>query len=374
MSAKKILFLMNSLNIGGAEKQTIQVINHLDPILFKIFVCYIKDEDRLMSELNRDQLAGLYCLDKKMKFDFGVLGKLKEFIQKQKPEIIVCVDLYPSLYAHILRIFYGMKFRLVTIVHCTIMPDLYNKLITTIIYAQLLKRSDAVAFVCKNQMIYWIDKYGIDKNICQYIYNGVNTEYFQDLFSPEEKMRLRESWGIAQSDTVICICAAMRKEKRHQDLIDACIQLNKRDLKIKLLFVGDGIERGAIEAYCKQKNMMDKVMITGFQRDVRPLLAISDVVVLCSTAETFSVAILEAMSMGKAIIASDIGGASEQIIQGQNGFLFPAGNVMVLAEKLELMLQKGLVKKMGEASRAMVCEQFSEKAMIRGYQEYFASS
>jgi glycosyltransferase involved in cell wall biosynthesis len=82
--------------------------------------------------------------------------------------------------------------------------------------------------------------------------------------------------------------------------LSAVALLRPRNSNIKGLIIGDGIERGNIEAMIDQLSSRDDVVITGFQSDVRPLVACSDVVVLSSHAvETFSVAALQALAIGK---------------------------------------------------------------------------
>lgn len=369
MPRGKVFFIISSLRFGGAEKQTIELINHLDTNKFEIFLCYIKNEDDLKNDLNMDQLSGLFCLDKKKRFEINVLLKLKKIIKQIQPETVVCVNLYPAFYIHLSHIIFRTNFRIIQVAHSTMMSNLYTDIIVRVLYKRLLNRSEQVVFVCKNQMNYWIKKYGIKKNLCQYIYNGVNTDYFNFFPSLKEKNQIRERLNIRKPDIVICICAALRSEKRHVDLIDAGKILIGKGLPIKILIVGDGPERENIKKHIKQLGMEKNVTITGFQHDVRPYVAISDIVTLASVVETFSMAILEAMAIGKAIVAPDIGGASEQVIHGVNGFIFPAGDTQALAKHLSVIITENLFIEMGKKSRDMVCEFFTLEKMVEGYQD-----
>lgn len=375
MPRRKVFFIISSLRFGGAEKQTIELINHLDSKKFEIFLCYIKNEDNLKNDLNMDQLSGLFCLDKKKRFEIRVLLKLKEIINQVQPETVVCVNLYPAFYVHLLRTIFRINFQIIQVAHTTIISNLYTDIIVRVLYKRLLNRSEQVVFVCKNQMNYWINKYGIKKNLCQYIYNGVNTDYFNFSPSLKEKNQIRERLNIRKPDIVICICAALRPEKRHVDLIDAGKILIERGLPIKILIVGNGPERENIEKHIKKLGMEKNVTITGFQHDVRPYVAISDIVTLASVAvETFSMAILEAMALGKAVVATDIGGASEQIVHGVNGFIFPAGDTQALAKHLAVIITENLFIEMGKKSRDMVVESFNLDAMVKRYQEVLSDS
>jgi glycosyltransferase involved in cell wall biosynthesis len=218
-------------------------------------------------------------------------------------------------------------------------------------------------------MEYWCRQYGINRDKATFIYNGIDIERFTDRLSPEEKVGIRSDHGIADSDIVICICAALRPEKRHTDLIDAGRILVGKGLPVKILIIGDGPQREMIEKHVAACGMSQLVIMAGFQQDVRRLVAIADIVAITSDSETFSIAILEAMALGKAIVAPNIGGVPEQVIDGENGFLFPSGDVAALAEKLERASSGDMAVRMGQKSRAMVAKKFNLGLMIRQYEE-----
>ena len=105
------------------------------------------------------------------------------------------------------------------------------------------------------------------------------------------------------------------------------------------------------------------------QQDVRPLLAACDAVALCSTAvETFSLAALEAMALGRPVVLSDIGGAAEMVRPGVEGLLFPAGDTAALVERLTALADESLRSPMGAAARETVLARFSESAMVDRYE------
>ena len=116
--------------------------------------------------------------------------------------------------------------------------------------------------------------------------------------------------------------------------------------------------------------LRDRVAFTGFVEDVRPYLKAADIAVLPSNAvETFSNAILEAMAMGKPIVASDIGGAAEQVSHGVNGLLFEPGNVEELASCIAGMCDPDRRLAAGRASRRIAVERFGLDRMVESYRQ-----
>jgi glycosyltransferase involved in cell wall biosynthesis len=368
MKRKNILFLISSLKFGGAEKQTVDLINNLDRSKFAITLCYFLKEQDIKNELHLEKMEAVICLDKKNKFDINALKKLIDIIANKRPEVVVSVNLYPSIYAHLICQLGRIKFKIIQIMHTTNMRSRFEFFLTRFFYTPLANRCESIVFVCRNQMEYWRERFGVNIRKSLYIYNGVDVDKFIDSYPAEAKSEMRKRYGIGEDDIVIAICAALRSEKRHVDLVEAARILVGEGLPVKILIVGDGAERSAIERHILYSGMMKHAIMTGYQKDVRPLIAIADIVVLVSTSETFSIAILEAMAMAKAIVAPDIGGIPEQVIVGRNGLLYPAGDVLKLAECLQI-IAKGRADEMGIKSREMVCESFNHGQMVRKYDE-----
>jgi len=111
------------------------------------------------------------------------------------------------------------------------------------------------------------------------------------------------------------------------------------------------------------------VVITGLQQDVRPMLGAADAAVLCSTAvETFSLAALEAMALGRPVVHAELGGAAEMIRPGVHGWLFPAGDTGALVERLAALADPESRLRMGRAARARVEARFAEGTMVERYE------
>jgi glycosyltransferase involved in cell wall biosynthesis len=116
------------------------------------------------------------------------------------------------------------------------------------------------------------------------------------------------------------------------------------------------------------------VRFLGGLTDVRPLLAASDCKILCSAAETFSMAMLEAMAMRVPVVATNVGGCGDAITDGKTGVLITPGNVDELAEKVSaLLLDPAGRAEMGRLARETVRKRFSYRNMIAQSGDHLAS-
>ena len=228
-----------------------------------------------------------------------------------------------------------------------------------------------LVYVCDGQRRFW-SRRGLWARQVHMIYNGVDLPHFDPAAAAPGAAATRASLGFGPADRVVGICAVLRPEKAHVDLLGAVARLGRDGRRWKVLVIGDGPMRAVIEAEVARLGLEDDVRITGFQSDVRPWVAACDVLALASTAiETFSIAALEAMAMEKPMIMSDIGGAREQVEPGVNGLLFPAGDVPALAACLGECWDPAATRRMGAAARQRVAKDFSLDTMIEQYAALF---
>jgi glycosyltransferase involved in cell wall biosynthesis len=239
------------------------------------------------------------------------------------------------------------------------------------LYKLAASRCDLLMYVCERQRQYWRRR-GLRSANDAVEHNAIDVGYFAEAVAADTRVALRARLGFSSEDYVIGLCAALRPEKAHGDLLAALASLRAAGLPAKALLIGEGPERARIEHAAAAKGLTEHVRLTGFQRDVRPYIAVCDVMTLVSHAvETFSLAALESMACGKPLVMSDIGGASEQIVHGESGLLYPPGDLDALAAHLTRLTAPGLRTSMGAAAAERVRRCFTLKRMVAGFERRF---
>ena len=237
-----------------------------------------------------------------------------------------------------------------------------------IAYRPLFWGADCTVFVCQTQRRYWLWR-GVLSRRNEVIRNGVDTDEFCDPANPAQCRALRRAIGFSASDYVIGMTAGLRPEKNHLQLVDAVARLRKKGLSARALLIGDGEVRPTIEARARELGVAGDVVIAGFQPDVRPYVSACDAIALCSLTEGLSLAAIEAMALRRPVVHSDVGGASEMIFPGWNGFLFPVGDTEALVDKLAALADRALARRMGNHARDVVETLLSERAMVKRYEQ-----
>ena len=364
-----LLFVVNSLELGGAEKQVVTLLNHLDNRRFRLHLAYLKRGERLLPQLDTGKLETLMCCDVTRGVERAAIRQLGAFIRERHIDAVVCTNTYSMLYGYLARRqARPSRPKLATVFHTTLLRT-YKEKAQMLLYQRLFKRSDLLLYVCENQRDYWRDR-GLGAATDAVVHNGIDVGYFSNQQTPGARAELRARFGFSPGDTVIGLCSSMRPEKAHGDLLEAIALLRARGVTAKALFIGDGPERGAIERKTAELGLQEHVVMTGMQSDVRPYIGCCDVMTLVSHAiETFSLAALESMALGKPLVMSDIGGASEQVLHGQTGLLFEPGDIPALAGHLNTLTDESARARMGAAAQRRVRQLFTVETMTNGFTE-----
>jgi len=328
---------------------------------------YIKSGASLLDRLRLRGGGTVRCLNAARYFDVRAVGDFAAHISAIRPSVIVAANPYALMYSWVALRLSHLRVPLAVTYHSTRLLGAKERF-QMMLYRLFFWTSDCSIFVCERQRRHWVRR-GAFSRRNEVIYNGVDTDEFRDDRNAEQRRTLRGQFGFRDTDYVIGISALLRPEKNHVQLVDAVAMLRRGGIPAKVLMIGDGEMREAIEARARELKVAGDVVIAGFQHDVRPYIAACDAMVLCSVTEAFSLAAIEAMALGRPIVHSDVGGAAEMILPGRNGYLFPVGDTAAMVDKLAILADGAVARRMGRSAREMVESRFSEKTMVDRYEK-----
>jgi glycosyltransferase involved in cell wall biosynthesis len=192
----------------------------------------------------------------------------------------------------------------------------------------------------------------------QVIHNGIALTPFE---RPADAA-LRASLSHESGRPIVLAVARLDKQKGHTFLLEAAAMVPEA----QFVLVGDGPERGALEAQVATLGLRDRVQFLGYRSDIPELLAACDLFVLPSLYEGLPLSILEAMAAGKPVIATAIGGTDEVIVPDCSGVLVPPADAPVLAAAIKTLLaDPSLARRLALAGQARVAAMFSAAQMVR---------
>lgn len=354
------MFIVPSLRRAGAETQVVDLVNALPADLVeKHLVTFDPGLDQL-SRVDADSVR-VHIYQRRHKLDFAFVHELAGIVDRQRIDVLHCSLQIALLVGWMVRFLSKRKPRLVAVIHNTLNASAKEGFYDRTLYRRLLHVCDGVAFVCRAQAEYWIEKFPFLEGRSSIVYNGIDLDRFDPVGSRDSGRKLRAGQDIPADAFVFSCIAGFRPEKAHHVLIDAFGRLTGSPY---LVLAGGGPLRADIESLAKASGLSGRVRFLGEVNDVRPVLAASNATVLSSHTEAFSMAMLESMSMGVPMVATDIGGLKEAIIPEQTGLLVPVGDPAALAVAMQRLVDAPqLASSLGAEARRMVELRFSKEAM-----------
>jgi glycosyltransferase involved in cell wall biosynthesis len=214
----------------------------------------------------------------------------------------------------------------------------------------------------------WLVDDGYDGSNIVVIPNGVDLSRFA---MPGDRAELRSALGVPAGTKLVAVVSRLAALKGIEDFIDAAaLVVRKRD-DVRFLIVGEPspINNRAyvddLRARAAARGLAERVIFTGLRSDVPALLSAVDVSVMPSLNEALSNVLLESMAAGTAVVATDVGGTAEALVDRENGVLIPPGNPPVLADAIvQLVDDPGRARELGANARRTIADRYSLDRMV----------
>lgn len=339
----KILFLINNLHRGGAERNFLNQANGLDKSVFDVYFATILKENTGDSFLNELEIEPnkIICFDFKSMSDVTAWLKFFLFLFRGKFDLVYSTLFFANFVnraGKIAAFFYGTKvvIREANVADIKSPKEIFADKILSYFTHKIIAVSEAVT----NSLV---QKEKIKKNKIAVILNGV--EIPEIILNKDE---VRQKFGIAPDDFVFLNVGMMKTEQKgHKILIEAFSVLKEKffERNLKLLLAGDGPLRQGFENFAQEKNLISDIIFVGLQKDINIIYQMSDVFVLSSLWEGCPNVLLEAMANKLPVISTNVGGASEIILHLENGYLADSGNAEEIFRAMEFMYLNGEARK-----------------------------
>lgn len=195
-------------------------------------------------------------------------------------------------------------------------------------------------------------------------------------FSPDAnaRARTRVSLGLTAGQLLIVHVGRLAEQKGHRDLLEAYTTVRRQVPGARMAFVGDGELRVDLERTVGERGWAADVLFTGYQSAVRDFLAAADIVVLPSLFEGLPLVAVEAGAMGRPMVATDVDGTAEVVLDGVTGLLVPPADPGRLARALiDLAGDPARREDMGAAARQFVVERFGIEQHVARHAAFYTS-
>ncbi|MBU5438505.1 glycosyltransferase family 4 protein [Tissierella sp. MSJ-40] len=358
----KVLHLISGGDTGGAKTHIISLIKGLNKLIDAKVICFIEDtfyEDAKAAGIS------IEVYKQKKRSDMSVVHELKEEVEREGYDIIHCHGARANFIGVFLK--HKIKKPMITTVHSDYKLDFkdnfYKKIVYTAINTIALKRFDyyiAISDTFKEMLI----NRGFKKEKIFTVYNGIDLEDELEYVSKEEFLgRYNIDY---EGKTIIGIIARLDLVKDHETFIRAAGKVLEKRKDIVFLLAGTGNDEKRLKSLVDDLGIKDNVYFLGFVKDQYSFFNAIDINILTSISESFPYVILEGARLKKTVISTNVGGISQLIENGHNGYLIEVGDIEALAEKINILLQdKNEIGIMGENLYNSVESNYSSNTMAK---------
>ncbi len=376
-----ILFLIDTFYYPGAgtENHLYYLASRLNKDRFNPIVCYFEGNSLLAELLQKEGITAVNIPLSRIYSPkaFVQAFKLAKLIKKNKIDIVQTYHFKSDTYGVFVSRLSGVP-KIISSRRDTgdlkkTRHTLLNKIMNQFINHYIM--------VCEAVGKTFKESEGIPQKKMTTIYNGVDLKRFST--NGDQRLDdLKREIDIEKGTFVVGTSAMFRPEKGYDVLLEGIKKANPYIGNWKVLLMGhwwDGITYEYCKEYCDKNGLNHIIRFMGYKNEIEKYLQIMDVFCLVPKRnEGFSNAILEAMAMGKPVIATDVGGNAEAVIHNETGIIIPPDDSDSLAEAiLKLYRDPELRLEMGKKGRKRVEQEFPMEKMIkeheRLYEEIFSN-
>ena len=362
-----VLEMVGSFHQGGSERQAIQLAGCLrDAGDFNVFLATLDASGSLRSEVETIGFGEVPEFRLTSFYDWNMLRQLKNaaaFIRRNDIKIVHTHDFYTNVFGMFAAKLAGVRVRIASKRETGGMKTAKQLNLERAAF----RPAHLITANSRAVKDYLIEEQNVAAEKIAVVYNGLDLRRLE----PQANLSRAEicrMLGLTPENNrkFVTIVANLRHEiKNHRMFLRSAQAVRARVPNAEFVLAGEGELLGELKDFAETLNIGAACHFTGRCAAVAELLSISDACVLSSTNEGFSNSILEYMAAGKPVVATNVGGAGEAIVEGANGFLVASDDADAMAARLvELLENPEKARKLGAAGRKTVEEKFSAEAQI----------
>ena len=356
----RVAFVIEALSVGGAERLLVAMANSLARRGWEVHLICLSRAGELAAELGCD--VRLHVLDKRPGVDPRLPWRLRRLVRRIAPRTVNSHLWVANLWTRASLIGTG-----VPVVATEHNRDDWKPFHYRLIDRLLARTTRALVAVSEDTARFYRDEVGIRADLVRVIGNGIDTRRY----ASGDGRALRAAWAPA-GEFLIGSIGRLVAQKNHARLLDTVALLVAGGLagRVRLVLVGEGVERAALERRVVELGLQRQVTLAGRRDDVPDVLAACDVLVLSSDREGHPLSALEAQAAGTPVVLTDAGGAADALARDgrEAGGLLVERDAAALATAVRRLLDDPALRgRMAAFAQRHARAHFDQERMVERY-------
>lgn len=369
MKKIKILFTIGNLDVGGAEKLIINQIKNIDKDKFEPYLCTLFPYGPLDYSKVFEELKGVTYQKFSFKgpYDITSWAMVYSFLKREKFDVFCCHLFESNFIIRVLNLFFGRK-PVFIFEHNVYWQKQWWKILAD----KILAKKTSKIFVDSQAILdFTSDQEKIDKSKFAILPYPIELSDSREFDLP----KIKESLGLPASAFVVGTIARFVEQKGLPYFIKAVAEILKKNNRedIYFLIVGYGKMELDLRKMVDDLKINSRLLISP-ARDIKEILPIFDIFVIASLWEGQPIAMLEAMSSGRPIVATNVGGIPEILIDGKNGLLAEPKDSVSLANAITRLLDNNELRNRVASEAKATAQKYSMPIYIKKLEEYFTNT
>ena len=360
----RVLHLVTSLEVGGAQHNMLQGLPRLDPTKYEHIICSIMDRMQ-MAEQFRQAGIKVHTLGLNRKTDLAVVLRLRTLLKRLRPDVMHTYLLHGNVLGRVVGRLTGVPSIIgseLTIGQARLWGRIATKLtnpLTDAVEVNSITGGEAV-----------VKDLGVPQEKIEVVLPGLDLDEFR---STVNRDKVRVDLGVEAGKHLVLYVGRLRPVKGVEYGIRAFAMALSQNLDLHMVLAGEGEQREELQALVKSLGISERVSFLGVRNDLPDLLSAADSVLMPSLTEGFPRVAVEAMAASKPVIATEVGGVPEAITHGVSGILVQAKDIEGMSAALVDLVQNAeLQSRLSTAARNHVEQNYSVEKYVARLDEIYS--
>ena len=362
----RVLHIIATLDPHGAERQLSLLVRNLDRTRFEPVVCCLTRGGPLKDEVRRAGIEVIH-IGKRWKLDMTVVARLARLIRSGGFDVVQTWMFTSNAFGRAAAVLANAP----VIIASERNADFWKTSVHFAVDRLLSHWTDAIACNAEGVREFVRPHVALPETRLRVIPNGIDPHRLQPARGREE---VRKELDVPKRAALLCSAGRLSApQKAFDKLIDTWAVLWDRRREFRGVIIGEGPEREALEAQIERLGLERQVRLLGFREDICDIIGASDAFVFLSNFEGMPNVVLEAMGLGVPVVASNVSGIDELIVNGETGIVvdFPLEPERIGTVVERVLDRPALARHLGQNACAFVRAEFSARRMAERYEALY---